>query len=656
MTLAKISYKSYCWSIGTTSFRMKNFNKKIEQQLRLLNNFWKLYPNELWNENIQITYYNYILKNNFIVGNAPNKAKDAREKTCGLVDMGLITSNRRLTKVGQTLLDISDIGDFCTDNDFGIPKDSFIFFKQMLKFASEFDNNYIRPFIILIYAIDKLGNLTTDEFTYLLPLCINQHSTESILLKIKEIRNGHLSIDDAIIETVLSMDNYKKALKLLQDNSVTEKLICTIGLNRKSKNYDKPYFLLYETLKEMFLNNNDSIYQIYLITEKIKIGKYWRALLFSSSSEKAITKNQFKYLKTTKFSTVKTEREFKKIFFEYMHLFKIKATVEDYFDLNKRYIKNTDIILFEDNLIQLTTIPKYYFSTKIQSLMKIAYSKAENLQINCALIDIDKSLTFDESIIINAVNKEFGVPVRSVAEANNLIADNRYKHLNHLIDSKFTDNQILYLLDLLAKRKDKEVNNIVTDNADIPTIFEYILGILWYKISDRQGKLLDYMKLSLEADLLPKSHANGGEADIVYEYNPCEYYPKHSLLLEATLATSSNQRSMEMEPVSRHLGKHLIQTKNYDSYCIFATNSLNVNVISDFRSRKTITWYDTLNYENYIDGMKIIPLDIDLLKNIIKHKIKYKELYNIFDRAYNADVKPPHLWHDKCIKTKINKR
>lgn len=36
------------------------------------------------------------------------------------------------------------------------------------------------------------------------------------------------------------------------------------------------------------------------------------------------------------------------------------------------------------------------------------------------------------------------------------------------------------------------------------------------------------MKLSLEANLLPKSHAAGGVADIIYEYEKCSDYPKHS--------------------------------------------------------------------------------------------------------------------------------
>ena len=41
-----IPYKSFCWSLGTTSFRTKNFNKTIEEQLSLLNEFWILRENQ----------------------------------------------------------------------------------------------------------------------------------------------------------------------------------------------------------------------------------------------------------------------------------------------------------------------------------------------------------------------------------------------------------------------------------------------------------------------------------------------------------------------------------------------------------------------------------------------------------------------------------
>lgn len=262
--------------------------------------------------------------------------------------------------------------------------------------------------------------------------------------------------------------------------------------------------------------------------------------------------------------------------------------------------------------------------------------------------DISDCLVIDENVIIDGINEELGTSITNMSEAYTILEENRYRRLQHLIDNKFTDDKLLTLLDLFETRGDTEIRNMVTDNADIPTIFEYVLGILWYKASDRQGKILDYMKLSLDADLLPKTHAAGGEADIVYEYEETEYYPKHTLLLEATLSDGTNQRRMEMEPVSRHLGQHLIRTGNMNSYCVFATNFLNINVISDFRGRKTGIYYDLNDDNNYIEGMKIIPLEIKELKNIISNRKKYSELYYLFDVAYESDLRPVE-WYNECI-------
>ena len=204
-------------------------------------------------------------------------------------------------------------------------------------------------------------------------------------------------------------------------------------------------------------------------------------------------------------------------------------------------------------------------------------------------------------------------------------------------------------------RNDTEIKSMVTENADIPTIFEYVLGILWYKISERQGKILDYMKLSLDADLLPKTHAAGGEADIVYEYPETEYYPAHTLLLEATLADNTNQRRLEMEPVSRHLGRHLIRTGNLNSYCVFATTYLDINVIADFRGRKNMPFYDTQDYTKSVDGMKIIPLQTSELSTVVILGLHYNELYKMFSNAFDSN-KPPHQWYDLSIKNSLSKK
>ncbi len=648
-----IPYKSFCWSLGTTSFRTKNFNKTIEEQLSLLDEFWKLEENKSksWsgNKDLQTRYYDFMQSKDFVEGNAGNKPKDAREKTSGLVDIGLIDDGRKLSNAGKALLKITLENDFSSDNQFQIAKDSYIYLKQLLKTYYNVDGHTVRPFMVLIHLLNKFDYLTLDEYTYLLPLCIGETETNEIIDGISKLRCRNISIDEIIVNRLMGMLNYKTALDYFIDNEVTEELICEIGLNRKSRQYDKPYFKLYQALHRVFvLNDIDNLISVYDATRDIKIGKWWRNYLFDTTSEKAISNHPVAHLKTTLFNEVEDENTFKIAFFKIMHLFKAKATLSDYLDLNRRYIKTTDVVLFEDDTIKFDIVPKHFFKSVAAKLYQDAFTSSELLYEDCDMPEISECLIVNDDTIVAGINEELGINVSDMQSARAALEDTRYQRLQHLIDTKFTDDKMLSLLDCFETRNDDEIRSMVTDNADVPTIFEYVLGILWYKASERHGKILDYMKLSLDADLLPKTHVAGGEADIVYEYEATEYYPEHTLLLEATLADSTNQRRMEMEPVSRHLGMHLIRTGNMNSYCVFATNYLNINVISDFRSRKTTPFYDPQDYSKSVAGMKIIPLQTSELKKIVSNRKTYKELYPLFEEAFNSNL-PPHEWYEKCI-------
>lgn len=652
-----IPYKSFCWSLGTTSFRTKNFNKTIEEQLSLLDEFWKLEENKSksWsgNKDLQTRYYDFMQSKDFVEGNARNKPKDAREKTSGLVDIGLIDDGRKLSNAGKALLKITSENDFSSDNQFQIAKDSYIYLKQLLKTYYNVDGHTVRPFMVLIHLLNKFDYLTLDEYTYLLPLCIGETETNEIIDGISKLRCRNISIDEIIVNRLMGMLNYKTALDYFIDNEVTEELICEIGLNRKSRQYDKSYFKLYQALHRVFvLNDIDNLISVYDATRDIKIGKWWRNYLFDTTSEKAISNHPVAHLKTTLFNEVEDENTFKIAFFKIMHLFKAKATLSDYLDLNRRYIKTTDVVLFEDDTIKFDIVPKHFFKSVAAKLYQDAFTSSELLYEDCDMPEISECLIVDDDTIVAGINEELGINVSDMQSARAALEDTRYQRLQHLIDTKFTDDKILSLLDCFETRNDDEIRSMVTDNADVPTIFEYVLGILWYKASERHGKILDYMKLSLDADLLPKTHAAGGEADIVYEYEATEYYPEHTLLLEATLADSTNQRRMEMEPVSRHLGMHLIRSGNMNSYCVFATNYLNINVISDFRSRKTTPFYDPQDYSKSVAGMKIIPLQTSELKKIVSNGKTYKELYPLFEAAFNSTLLP-HEWYESCINERM---
>ena len=647
------AYKSFCWCLGTTSFRTKDFNRTIEVQLELLNEFWTLAENanEAWanNSDLQIRYYDFMKDKGFVSGDAPRKDKDAREKTSGLVDIGIIDDDRKLTEAGRALLTISQTGNFDPDNVFQIPKDSFIYLKQLLKTSNKIDETVVRPFIVLLRVLSEFESISFEEYTYLLPLCVDRDSTEYIIDRIHDLRNHRVDLNDIIIDRLMDMENYQEGLRLFLDNDVDANLICEVGMNRKSRNYDRPYFPLYQALRQAYFENDtDAFINVYEATRQINIGIRWRNYLFNTESTRAIIHEPLNCLNATLFDNVDTEAQFKEAFYKVMHLLKARATLSYYLDLNRRYIKTADVVLFSDNTLSLDIVPKHFFNAIIDDLYNFAFEESTLLFDDCALEEIADCLVTDENTIIAGVNEELGTNVTTVEAARLALDDVRYRRLQALIDDKFTDEKLIELLNLFESRNDNEIRNMVTDNADIPTIFEYVLGILWYKTSERQGKVLEYMKLSLDADLLPKTHAAGGEADIVYEYAATEHYPEHALLLEATLADGTNQRRMEMEPVSRHLGTHLLRTGNMNSYCVFATTHLDINVIADFRNRKTNPYYNPQDYTQFVNGMKIIPLQTTELKKIVNNHRTYKELYPLFEEAFNSTL-PPHEWYAQCM-------
>lgn len=662
MAEENIAFKSFYYSLGTTSFRMQNFNQKIEQQLDLLNQFWEKpeYSNEKWesNEPVQEAYYNFIKESGFLKeGDAPRKAKDARQKTSGMRDIGLIDDNRRLTAVGNKLLEIAKNGNFSSDNFLQIPKDSFVYFQQLLKTYIGINNDSgVRPFVLLARLLKKFNYLSKEEFMYLFPLCINKATTEFIENKLSEFRGKDVNVGEIVTEIFMQQQNYKDALDyFIAEKSVSEETFCTVGLNRKSKDYDRAYFPLYNAIKKVYFDDDKSPKAIMALYEASDIGNvktHWRKFLFKTSSSASIKKSPLDQLQSTNmFTNLEDEKAFKTVFFKTMHMVKVERTLEDYFDLNRRYLKISDTLLFADEQVKFDVIPKYYFSLLPDEFYNLAFVKSDKLIELQSLEEISPFLKLDDEKLLKVINKDNMTAFSQIGDIKQFVADERTKRFNKLIDEKFSDNQLIYILQLISKRADKEIQELVTDDADIPTIFEYILGIAWYKISERKGDILSFMNLSLEADLLPKTHAGGGEADLVFQYEAENGYPKHSLLIEATLADSTNQRRMEMEPVSRHLGEYRLTHKDLESYCVFITNFLHMNVISDFRNRRKMEYYGGKNGDEVINGMMITPLENELLVTILKNKVRYSQLYKLFHEIQESLLAPKE-WYGE-LKEKI---
>ena len=647
----EISYKSYCWSIGTTSFRTKNFNRSIELQLELLEAFRSLpgNKNEEWT-NLQIAYYNFLKAKGFIVGEANNPAKDAREKTSGLVALGLLNNNRELTQAGARLLKLAKKRDFSSDNTLAVDKDSFIYFKQLLKSSVTVGNCNVRPFAVVLLLLDELNYLTYSEFCYLAPLCINAVTTKKVVSLIQKGRRIAAEVDyDAVIWEVLSsMPNYEAALKLFQKSKVTENLICKIGMNRKSPRYDKVFYNVYKEFERIVLHGEAVYSELRKAISKIRTSTLWNKYVFINSGESYVRRHGKASLRKIDIFCAKNEDELKLEFFKLLHLIKAKATLQDYFDLNRRYIKATDVVIFSDDRVRLDVLPACYLQDKKGVLENIAFSTCNQLEQDVALEVIHPDLKLDIDELYKNLSLKLGINVYDSQAVKAQIARERYKRFEKLLDEKFTKDKLILLLNKFKDRDDECIMSMVTDNADIPTIFEYILAISWYIISGRNGDVLKFMNLSLEADLLPKTHAGGGEADIVWEYGNSADYPEHTLLIEATLADSTNQRRMEMEPVSRHLGEYLLDHPDKRASCVFISTYLDNNVVADFRGRRFIEYYSK-DGSKWVDGMQISPMDIDLLILLLDADIKYASVYKILHKAYVSDTRPALKWYNDKI-------
>lgn len=656
-----MAFKSYSWSIGTTSFRTSQLNYKIERQLQLLKEFWNLNSNLSWNPLTQEKYYKFLKENNFIYGEAPRPDKDAREKTSGLVNIGVITEDRKLTAVGNKIESLL-YKQMTKENIFMISEDSYYYLLQMLKLQIIDGEIKIRPFIALIYMIEKLGYISYDEFTYLLPLCKNKYDVKKMVENIKANRIG-LDIDEIIKMKIFEMNNYLEAWNIFrQDYPVSEETFEKIGINRKSRLYDRPYNNVYHTLVDLVFHLRHNTFEerlekykeLYKCCQSISgnTRNLWISYLFFGYRINNLDEEFDNKFRNLDISIVKNIIDFKQEFFTTLHLFKWKVNLKEYFDLNKRYFSLTDIIKFEDDKIELDMLPKYYFEKIIDDVLDeklLDINEYKNVFYNnIPLEKISNSYTLNINDVVKNINNSLGINL-TINTVNDYVENEKLKAFNKLIDDKFSNDKLIMLLDNIKNRNDDLINEYVTDNATVPTIFEYILGITWYRISNKKGNILDYMNLSLDADLLPKTHAGGGMADIVYKYDE-DGYPKHDLLIEATLSESTGQRSMEMEPVSRHLGENIKLTNNENDYALFVAPVLEERIIMDFRNRKTYCY--PKGNGDYTNGLKIIPINIDILKILLINNVKYDYIYSWFDKAYKS-LEPDPVWFAKEILEKV---
>ncbi|EOI2518217.1 AlwI family type II restriction endonuclease [Campylobacter upsaliensis] len=608
---------------GNTSLRVKNLLYNFESQLLL---FEELFHNadeaETWanDSNLQLQYLELLEQHNLL--ESKNKTthlgtKDARVKSAPLEDYNLIKrKDKIITTQGYELLSLIKNQSYKIDNEFlQIDLISLFFLKVTLNFSKS-------PFLLQKYleVFRAFGGSLSLEIFMLLPLINNFENTADFIRQIK-----NKTIFKSVLQqnaNYLQLDNF---LNDLQNNSLNTSYF-------KTAKGEKTALNIIKSLQEVFLpfresKNTEILEKLLHSKEYADFKKLYLPYLTKH------TKKADKIKDIEQFCEGSLEK-FGERFFNFIFEARILANLNDYLDLNRRYLNLTGIFEFDKDKVSLNMIFTLILKhTKYNEILQTIAKSQISSKLLCEYYE-----DFKESFEKLGISK----PQDLKTYKQNL----NKKKLTHLLQTRFTKEHIIEILRLFSDRNnDSKIFEKVTTEATIPTIFEYIIAMAWCYIDDNNIERILEAGLSLDSKLLPKSHAVGGNADFVYIYD------NHHLMIEVTLTEKTNQRRAEMESVSRHLGNLLLSLDSKlqaQSYGIFIAPYLDKNVLNDFRSRLNCYFE---NDKTHIKGMQILPLSTDDIIKILESCLNYNALMPKFKQALSSSETWGSKWYQSSVKT-----
>lgn len=647
-------FKTYSWMYGTTSFRVSELKYKIERQLIKLKNLYENNQEDYNWKALQSEYLETLLDEDWFKSNAKSEAeikKFARQVTSSLSDLGLLTQDRKITDVGNKLFDILDSNTFDFDNPFGIRNDSFLYLKQFLKveFSQNVSSNSyaefnINPFIALTYFISKYDYITKDEFQYLLPLVKNYDELRNLDI---DRQNRAINVRDIIYVKIQNMKNYQEALREFQASNNGITAFKNMLMNRRTSKGSIKYKDLYDVLISENIENIISA----IVALPGKTSAKFYEVLFNNH-----TKPTHENIQEAReyFLSLHFNKNLKENFFYLVHFAKWKTNLEEYFDNNKRFIGLTDVFIFGEQ-IKLTPIAEVYFKTIEDYLLSVRLSNSADqyqnlLTTNKTISEINPLLYISSNVLLNNLQDRYpDLSTENIKESIEEINKQENKNkLDELISNYFSNAKLIDLLGYIKNRDDKTVKNYLHWDCNTPTVFEYIIGIVFYVMNGKVGNIHDFLNMSIDADLLPRRFAGGGQSDLVFNYG------SHSALIEVTLSKKENQRKMELEPVSRHLGRYKLNSGKSGDYVIFIASHLDPNILVNFRSYKDLRYYNTSDTSKYVDSLKIIPFDIDDICLIINKGYDRQELEARIENSYVDREKNGLLWYKNTLQPNLN--
>lgn len=621
---------------GNTTLRIAKFAQNIEGQLIAFKELTEEYPELEWTDKegqLQEKYTQALVKKGLFDSKDEKDRSRARQKSAPLENLQLINrKNKKVLPKGKILLNLlADEKSAKTINNF-LQIDNLALYFLSLHFSYIKHNGHKDLLISYLAIFREFDNILSKHQFSLLPLINHYRDDEFINIlreteSLKDIWNVVRKLTKRVYSDI-NDDDINFGTGDGQDKATIREMFSDycLSLNITDGNLnDLMPFIEDSVLKKKVINTIKKIENIDYASRRSRYDDLFIDINKFIKDEKIKTKKDaFLFLKS----------------FDVLH----NLTVE-YNDQNKRHLKLTDCFDFSsDDCITLTD----------NFGLMVSHPDSSFIQKHLTNINNFNSDSLDDLLHDEFIEKRLEkIGIKTPKELSSRAKDIKLRKFEKLLKNEFTEEKIFNeILPLFKSHGDNknEIWKTVYHDAEIHTLFEYIIAITWCYITNDNTNIF-HANLSLDIDMLPKSHATGGNADYVRNYDD------HTLLIEPTLTKDDTQRQNEHESVSRHLGNAIVDKNENQrrlSYAIFVAPYLDMNMLRSIRNWKFRGFIKVKDKKKIDLLLNILPLNIDDIINIHKSKIDYKTFHSKFIKILNHSEEDGIKWYESCVRTLIN--
>lgn len=588
-----------------------------------------------------------------------------RTLTNAIVKSGLLDSKRRITEVGKKYLQDNIKSADNIEKILGLDVDNLIYLRQYLKlriYDSKTDN-YFNNFRFAIKFLSRYENIPQNDFFKIVE-SIKPSQADFEIQKIiddySEVYRSYKTFEEYYIETfsttLRTEEELKAAKEMFQNKDFTDENFTKYFYNRDSNDTSLLYKQFVLSLIDLINNHSESSFEtIKRLSRDDKIKKAFSGgkIPFTiRRSDSIIT-----FLENNIDNPLLSHDSYD-IYLEFIFS-KHNDLIREYSDMGRRAFQVTGIIQFDNGLVNLNS--KWLFEPLLNILgdsFELAGSSSYKLYEEDEDSSWFQDLTLSEILnisseheieLLNIIGKKFNTTDLTVISQH--IEDEREKEYREFVESHFPRENIINILENISARDDESVLGLVTDSATIPTIYEYILTIAWYHLSETKNfKLSTSFQVTLDANKLPLSHRGGGSGDI--EIITDEY----ALLIEATLMDRNTQKRGEMEPVIRHSINFALENSSIPTQSIFIANELDNNVLNIFRGTQFIELNGTQQNNGGLSGLNIFAFTTKEVINLLE--LSKRDTAILTEINSNIDSFPvlvKNSWRNSIVEKIMNK-